>query len=131
GRPPGRDSVVAPGLEDAVRQVQLRQACITRHALGIDGLDVELVAAAADVQADAAYDGEAVFVPRLHAGEGRVGGFDIVAVIAGRDLMDAGRELRGAPGLVDAELADEVRKLLGGVVADRAKIGRASCRERV
>src|SRR5260370_24028877 len=81
---------------------------------------MDLVAPAPDVEGDAADDGEAVLVLRRHAGEGRIEGPEVVAVIAGRDLMDARRELGGAPGLVDTELADEIRKLLRGIVADRA-----------
>ncbi len=65
-------------------------------------------------------NGEAEFVCRLHTSERGIGRLDVVAVIAGRDLVGRRRNLRGTPGLADIELADEVWKLLRGIVADRA-----------
>src|SRR5258708_3275372 len=83
-RPTGRAPVGAHDQPRGVRRIQLRQACIARRTLGVDGLDIDLVAPAPDVEADAAHDGEAVLVLRLHAGEGRIEGPEVVAVIAGR-----------------------------------------------
>src|SRR6266536_416197 len=118
----GRDPVVAHDEEGAGRRIQLRSVCVARRTLGIDALDIDLVALAEHrkVDAGAGHEREAVFVFRLHTSEGGVARDGVVAVIAGRDLMGRHRNLRGTPGLADIELADEVRQLLRGIVADRA-----------
>src|SRR5262249_54663841 len=121
GNKPSRNPVVTYDQPGGVREVEFRHALIPGRTLAVVGLDVGLVALRnlRKIDLNAAPHGEAPLVGGLDTGEGRIEGLDVVAVIARRDLMGAHRDLRDTPGLLHAELADEIRQLLRRIVADR------------
>src|SRR5260370_1070987 len=100
------------------------ETVVRRNAFGVGPFDpepvVDFIAAAGgprQVDHDAGHGCPSPPVGGSDAGVGRVTRQGIVAIEIGPQLMERTGDLRGAPGLIDPQAADDVGSLRPGIVA--------------